>query len=79
MANDILGLGGPVSKDDDLDTAVRPATTLDDEQAKRRRRMNEGADEVTPTATETTPGRGQGGATGIDMGSGGNGTGIESE
>jgi hypothetical protein len=79
MANDILGLGGPVSKDDDLDTGVTPATTMDDEQAKRRRRMNEGADEVTPTASETTPSRGQGGATGIDMGAGGTGTGIESD
>jgi hypothetical protein len=77
MADDILGLGGPIRKDDDLDTGVTPATTIDDEQAKRRRRMQEGADEVTPTASETTPSRGQGGAAGIDMGSGGNGTGIE--
>ena len=81
MEGDILGLGGPVKKDDDLtvrDTDVTPVTNLGDEEAKRRRRMNEGADEVTPTATETTPSRGQGGATGIDMGGGGNGTGIES-
>ena len=47
-----------------------------DDEARRRRRMSEGADEVTPTATETTPTRGSG-ATGIDMGAGGRGTDIE--
>jgi hypothetical protein len=75
---DILGLGGPISKDDDITGRETELTTgLSDEQAKRRRRMNDGADEVTPTASETTPSRGQGGAAGIDMGSGGEGTGIE--
>lgn len=73
---DILGLGGPIRNDDDLSTDVQPATVVDDEQAKRRRRMSEGADEVTPTATETTPSRSSG-ATGIDMGAGGHGTDIE--
>ena len=75
---DILGLGGPDAtvKNLDIDTTT-PATTIeDDDEAKRRRRMSEGADEVTPTATETTPRRSSG-ATGIDMGAGGRGTDIE--
>ena len=74
---DILGLGGPDANAKNLDADTTPAATYSDEEAKRRRRMSEGADELTPTATETTPSRGQGGATGIDMGAGGNGTGIE--
>lgn len=72
---DILGLGGPDANVKNLDTGTTPATTISDEEAKRRRRMNEGADEVTPTATETTPTRTPG-ATGIDMGAGGRGTDI---
>jgi hypothetical protein len=38
--------------------------------------MSEGADEVTPSATPVRGGTG-GGATGIDMGAGGQGTDIE--
>lgn len=72
---DILGLGGPDATEKNLETDSTPATTFSDEEAKRRRRMSEGADELTPTPT--APRRGQGGATGIDMGSGGEGTGIE--
>ena len=75
---DILGLGGPDANVKNLDIdSTTPASTVADDEAKRRRRMSEGADEVTPTASETTPSRGQGGAAGIDMGAGGNGTGIE--
>ncbi|HET7695762.1 MAG TPA: hypothetical protein VFK57_08655 [Vicinamibacterales bacterium] len=74
---DILGLGGPINPNDDLTRREHDVTGLASEEAKRRRRMNEGADEVTPTASGTTPDRGQGGAAGIDMGSGGEGTGIE--
>ena len=78
IEGDILGLGGPDANVKNLDTdSTAPASTVSDDAAKRRRRMSEGADEVTPTATETTPRRGQGGAAGIDMGSGGEGTGIE--
>jgi hypothetical protein len=44
------------------------------EEAKRHHRMSEGADELTPTAT--APDRSSG-ATGIDMGSGGEGTDLE--
>ena len=74
---DILGLGGPDATVKNLDTDTTVESTFSDETAKRRRRMSEGADEVTPTASETTPSRGQGGAAGIDMGSGGEGTGLE--
>jgi len=46
----------------------------DDEARRRRHRMSEGADELTPTAS--APQRSSG-ATGIDMGSGGGGTDLE--
>jgi len=74
-AGDILGLGGPDSTEKNLDTDNTPSAAFGEEEAKRRRRMNEGADEVTPEPT--APRRGQGGAAGVDMGSGGEGTGIE--
>ena len=45
-----------------------------DEAHRRHHRMSEGADELTPTAT--SPDRASG-ATGIDMGSGGDGTDLE--
>ena len=74
---DILGLGGPDATVKNLDIEdTTPATPISDEEAKRHRRMSEGADEVTPTATETTPSRSPG-ATGIDMCAGGRGTDIE--
>jgi hypothetical protein len=71
---DVLGLGGTGSSTGTTtpDNVVSHAS--DEEQ--RRRRMSEGADEVTPTATGTTPSRSSG-ATGIDMGSGGEGTDLE--
>jgi hypothetical protein len=76
MARDILGLSGADaqihnhSDADDLNTV-----TAEDDQAKRRRRMSEGADELTPTPT--SPGHHKGGATGVDIGAGGNGTDID--
>jgi hypothetical protein len=76
MERDILGLGGPDSTVKNLDTDATATSHHSDEEAKRRRRMNEGADAVTPTASETTPHRSSG-ATGIDMGSGGEGTDLE--
>ena len=75
MAEDILGLGGAdkqIHNHSDADTTT--TVTPEDEQARRRRRMSEGADELTPTPT--SPGR-HSGATGIDMGAGGEGTDIE--
>jgi hypothetical protein len=44
------------------------------EEARRHRRMNEGADELLPDRSTTPAGSG---ATGVDMGSGGEGTDIE--
>ena len=68
MARDILGLSGADaaihnhSDADQLDTV-----TAADEQEKRRKRMSEGADELTPTPTSPEP---HGAVTGIDMGTG---------
>ena len=74
MARDILGLGGPDSLVKNLEST--PATDHGtDEQARRRRRMSEGADEVA--AGRPTAYRQSDGATGIDMGAGGDGTDIE--
>jgi len=72
MAGDILGIGGPDStvNNPDTDTAATPAS----EQQKRHRRMSEGADELTPTTSGLDR---HSGATGIDMGSGGEGTDLE--
>jgi hypothetical protein len=76
---DILGLGDAgLSRNDNDEISNRETTgtagsTRD--EAKRRRRMNEGADEVAP-ATETAH-QGGHGATGIDMGAGGEGTDLE--
>ena len=72
---DILGLGGPDATVKNLDVDTTPANTAADEEAKRHRRMSEGADEVTPTPTPVRGGTG--GATGIDMGAGGEGTGLD--
>jgi len=69
---DVLGLG---------DIANSPSVPADDhirnhadDAHRRHQRMSEGADELTPTAT--SPDRSSG-ATGIDMGSGGDGTDLE--
>jgi hypothetical protein len=76
MARDILGLGGPDSNVKNLEPAGPAVSSHDsDEAARRRRRMNEGADELTPGPTGVNGGNG--GATGIDMGAGGEGTDIE--
>jgi len=67
---DVLGLGNtPATPIPGSDTIARES-----EEAHRHRRMNEGADELTPSAT--APDRSSG-ATGIDMGSGGEGTDLE--
>jgi hypothetical protein len=68
---DVLGLGNVSG------SSVRngePVAHHESDAEHRRRRMSEGADELTPTAT--TPER-TSGATGIDMGSGGEGTDLE--
>ena len=77
MARDILGLGGPDSTDKNLEGPDPIASDLSEreqDEAARRRRMNEGADELTPGGTDLPRGSG---ATGIDMGSGGEGTDLE--
>ena len=72
MAKDILGLGGPDSTVKNLEgTDAVDSTTMSDEESRRRRRMSEGADEVTPAATGVRGGTG--GATGVDIGTGGEG------
>jgi hypothetical protein len=75
MARDILGLGGPDAHVKNLESnpAADHAT---DEQERRRQRMSEGADEVT-AGNRPTAYRQSDGATGIDMGAGGDGTDIE--
>jgi hypothetical protein len=68
MAHDILGLGGPDSTVKNLEgTDVVDAPTMADEESRRRRRMSEGADEVTPAPTGVRGDTG-GGATGVDLG-----------
>ena len=63
MAHDILGLGGPDSTVKNLET---PNTSMaPSEQEKRRRRMNEGADEVTPSPSGLPSGDA---VSGIDIG-----------
>lgn len=74
MARDILGLGGPDSTVNNLDTTNEPDLSASSEREKRRRRMSEGADDLTPEASGMHRGKG---ATGIDMGSGGEGTDVE--
>ena len=76
MARDILGLGGPDANIKNLEGSDIDSASPADEQARRRRRMNEGADDITPAPTGVRGGSG-GGATGIDMGAGGEGTDIE--
>jgi hypothetical protein len=70
-SGDVLGLGDVRGGGTDIGGAPLAHET-DEEQ--RRRRMREGADEMV-TGTGATP-RGNG-ATGIDMGAGGEGTDIE--
>lgn len=69
----ILGLGrAPVPK-----APGDPTTEHDDESvAQRRARMHQGEAEAEADRREETPTRGPG-ATGIDMGAGGEGTGVK--
>jgi hypothetical protein len=73
--SDILGLGD-VTPERNIEQSDNPSHSSPSasERERRRRRMNEGADELTPAspAPSRTPG-----ATGIDMGSGGEGTDLE--
>ncbi|HMC75946.1 MAG TPA: hypothetical protein VKH34_02395 [Vicinamibacterales bacterium] len=71
---DVLGLGGADATITNSET-MSPEIDSGTDEARRRRRMSEGADEVTPgggSALQQTSG-----ATGIDMGAGGQGTDVE--
>ena len=74
-AGSVLGLGDAGSSIINRESG-RPWSSGETEEAKRRRRMSEGADELTPS-TEVSSKSGGHGATGIDMGSGGGGTDID--
>ena len=69
---DVLGLGDN-SSSPSVPTGDHIRNQAD-EAHRRHHRMSEGADELTPAAT--SPDRSSG-ATGIDMGSGGEGTDLE--
>ena len=71
VEGDVLGLSDMPAQPNDGDAV---GLHRDDEAHRRRHRMSEGADELTPTAS--APQRSSG-ATGIDMGSGGGGTDLE--
>ena len=71
---DVLGLGDAGSSITNREDTSSSSSDSETDQAKRRRRMSEGADELTPTADAPHHSKG---ATGADMGSGGEGTDIE--
>jgi hypothetical protein len=72
---DVLGLGNAGSSMTNREHTFSNSSAHDTDEARRRRRMSEGADELTPTAD--APHHGGSGATSIDMGAGGEGTDIE--
>jgi len=78
-SGDILGLGDvtPGRGSDGITNRESSISESSDEMERRRRmrRMNEGADEVAPSSD--TGHQGGHGATGIDMGGGGEGTDLE--
>ena len=69
---DVLGLGNAASSS--IQNSEVGSLRHESEAERRHHRMSEGADEITPSAA--TPHRGSG-ATGIDMGSGGEGTDLD--
>jgi len=71
---EVLGIGRIDTSVVNLESSVRPVASAD--EARRRRRMSDGADELVP-GTESTPAQHGGGAAGVDMGAGGEGTDIE--
>jgi hypothetical protein len=71
----VLGLGDAGSSITNSEAGRKPMSSGTDE-ARRRQRMSEGADELTPSTEGAAHSDGHG-ATGIDMGAGGEGTDIE--
>lgn len=72
---EILGLGGADTAMTNSGTVSSPVSSGND-AGRRHRRMNEGADELLPDTQSGSVQHG-GGATGVDMGGGGEGTDIE--
>ena len=72
-AGDVLGLGNAGSSMTNRESTWSGET---DEAARRRKRMSEGADELTPS-TEGEAHHSGSGAAGVDMGAGGEGTDLE--
>jgi hypothetical protein len=72
---DVLGLGNAGGSVSNREPGAAGVASSEADASKRRRRMSEGADELTPEAGDMH--QGGGGATGIDMGAGGEGTDIE--
>jgi hypothetical protein len=70
---DVLGIGGSAGGKDTMEPRGK---AVDEDQQRRRKRMSEGADELT-AGTERGGAHGGAGATGVDMGAGGEGTDVE--
>jgi hypothetical protein len=71
---DVLGIGGSGGGKDTIEPRDK---AVDEDQQRRRQRMSEGADELTPGGTERGGAHRGAGATGVDMGAGGEGTDVE--
>jgi hypothetical protein len=71
---EVLGIGHIDTPAGNRESGI-PRTASADE-ARRHRRMNDGADELVP-GTQSTPVQHGGGAASVDMGAGGEGTDIE--
>ena len=71
---EVLGIGRIHTPAVNRESDISPTSSADD--ARRHRRMSEGADELVP-GTQSTPAQHGGGAAGVDMGAGGEGTDIE--
>jgi hypothetical protein len=69
---DVLGLGSSGGTD-----TIEPRADAAEEDQRRRERMSEGADDMTSGATESGGVHRGAGATGVDMGAGGEGTDVE--
>ena len=72
----VLGLSESGSSITNREPGSSMRRSSETDQSRRRRRMSEGADELTPS-TESSEHNSGHGATGIDMGASGEGTDIE--
>jgi len=76
LPGDVLGIAHVVGPVRNPDTEIAYRMPSASGRARRRRRMEEGADELVPSTESTEPHHGSG-AAGVDMGAGGEGTDIE--